>query len=1032
MRRGFAYFVAAQAFGAFNDNAFKTFVALSATATLPPAEATRLVGIAGALFIAPFLLFSTVAGWVADRYGKRDLIVGLKVIEVVLLAAAVGCLHRLHALLGILFLMGVHSAFFSPVKLAIVPELVEDRDLSRANGMVQMTTFVAIILGTAAAGWLADHPSRAQVLLLASGVVGFIPSLFIAKTPVADAKAPLRLNPLPLLKEVHAQEPVWLATVGASYFWFVAALLQMALVAAARGSAAAHLQIVVALAIGVGSFLAGRVSRDQVELGLVPLGAFGIVVGAFMPFSTASLVLLGMAAGFYVLPLQAFIQQRAPAETRGSVMAAVNFLSFAAVLAASGFYSLLKPGIAFPVVGCMTAVVAGYLTWMLPDFLGRLLMLAPGNLLYRIRVEGLENVPATGAALLVSNHVSFIDAFLIGLANRRLVRFLMFRAYYDLPVVGWFFKAMKCIPISDRDGAKALIKSFQDAQQELKNGALVCIFAEGEISRHGQMLRFKKGFERIVGGLDVPVIPVHLDQVWGSVFSFSGGRTLFKWPRRIPYPVTVTFGKPLPKDADAFACRQAIVELSAEAFRHRLEGHARTLGRAFVSSALRHPFRRAVSDSLGKSWTYIGLLARALFVKLEGQRVGILLPPSCGAVLLNVACQLQGKTAINLNYTLGKDQLDACAAKCDVVYSKDRLPGWGWGGIGKTEVASVMFTSGSTGVPKGVMLTHENILSNVLAISQVYELRPSDRILGILPFFHSFGFTASLWMPLLSGMSASYHYNPLDAKRVGEIGKDCTMMLATPTFLQFYIRKIPSLPRLRLCVTGAERLREETAKAFEEKFGVRPLEGYGCTELSPVAAVNIRDIDWPGYKQTGAKPGSVGQPLPGVYMKVVDPDTGQPKAMGEPGLLLVKGPNVMKGYLDDPQKTAEVMRDGFYVTGDIAAIDADGFVTLTDRLSRFSKIGGEMVPHVKVEEALHEAIGATEQSFVVVAGPDERLIVFYKKGTDVSKKPAGIPNLWVPDRRDYREIEEFPLLGTGKLDLKKLKDLACSSTTTST
>lgn len=1031
MRPGFAGFLLAQALGAFNDNAFKTYLALSAVATLPAAESSRLVGIAGALFIAPFLIFSTLSGWVADKYPKRTTIVALKAVELVLLALAVST-RDVKQLLAILFLMGVHSAFFSPAKLALVPELVPERDLSRANGAVQVTTFLSIILGTACAGWLAEHPARAPAVFLSGAAAGFLASLLIPKTPASSPDARLELNPLPILREVRALPPVWNATVGSAYFWFVAALFQMALVGAAKGSEAARLQIVIALAIGAGGFLAGRISRDNVELGLVPLGALGIVAGSFLPVTTASLVLLGASAGFFVLPLTAFIQQRAPAASRGRVMAALNLLSFTAVLIASAFFSTLKPGTAFPVVGCMTVVVAGYLLWTLPDYFARLLMLMPARVFYKIRVEGLENVPKEGPVLLVANHVSFIDAFLVGLANRRLVRFLMFRAYYDLPVVGWVFKALRCIPISDRDGAKALIQSMNTAREILKSGEAVCIFAEGEISRHGQMLRFKKGFERIVEGLDVPVVPVHLDQVWGSVFSFSGGRVLFKLPRRLPYPVTVTFGKPLSKGSGAFECRQAIVELGAEAFRHRLEGHARTLGRAFIASALRNFWRVAVEDSLGNKWTYAGLLLRALFVKLEGKRVGILLPPSAGAALVNVACVLQGRIPVNLNYTLAKDQLDQCIKACDVVYTKDNLPKRGFSSLGKNELAGILFTSGSTGVPKGVMLTHENVLSNVLAISQVYELRPSDKILGVLPFFHSFGFTATLWLPLLTGMTASYHYNPLDVKTVGRLAQDCSMILATPTFLALYTRKVERLPKVRIVITGAERLREETAKAFQEKFGVRPLEGYGCTELSPVAAVNIPDIDWPGHPQPGQKPGSVGKPLPGVFVKVVHPETGAELGVGEPGLLLVKGPNVMKGYLNDPEKTAEVMRDGFYVTGDIAAIDVDGFVTLTDRLSRFSKIGGEMVPHVKVEEALHEAAGASDRAFVVVAGPDDRLIVFYKTGTDISKKPAGIPNLWVPDRRDYREISEFPLLGTGKLDLKALKDKACSSISTST
>lgn len=1060
-KTGFRAFVAAQALGAFNDNAFKTWIALSAVVTMGPAEAAKLISLAGALFIAPFLIFSTHAGWVADRWDKRRLIVLFKVLELLLLVVAWFCLGSLPALLTVLFLMGVHSAFFSPVKLAVVPELVGDAELSQANGTVQATTFGGIILGTAAAAMRSPWP-----LLFGAAAVGLAASVFIPALEPAGPSAPFELNPVPQTLRSFAAlrglRGVMLATVGSAYFWFVAAIFQMNLVALARGPQAAWLQIVVALGIGGGSWLAGRLSREQVELGLVPLGALALAGFAFWLGASVSplrLFCLGAAAGVFSLPLQAFIQQRSPASSRGRIFAVGNLMCFAAILAASAVFPLLVPGTALVVVGVMTLVVAGYIIAVLPEFLVRLLMYLPAGLFYRIHVDGLENVPAEGPALLVSNHISFIDPFLIGVANRRLVRFLMFRAYYDLPVVHHFFKAMRCIPVSDHDGAKALVASLQKAREALENGELVCIFAEGEISRHGQMLRFKKGFERIVGGLDVPVIPVHLDQVWGSVFSFSGGGVLFKRPRRIPYPVTVSFGKPLPKDADAFACRQAIVELSSAAFSRRLD-KAPSLGRSFTFEVLRHPFRLASVDSFGRRLTYLGLWARAKALpRWSGERVGVLLPPSVPAVVVNVGLTLAGQTPVNLNYTASSDIVAQCCRKAGlstVVTSRAFVEKLGWAPPGavfledvkprwsgllepsKTaELAAVMFTSGSTGVPKGVMLTQANVLSNIEAVGQVYALGAGDRILGILPFFHSFGFTGTLWLPLLRGMTGIFHVNPLDARKIGELVSRhrATFLLGTPTFLSAYLRRVEpeKFRTLRVAVVGAEKLREDVATAFEQRFGLRPLEGYGCTELSPVAAVNIPDIDWPGVHQKGAKAGSIGQPLPGVFVKIVDPDTGAERPAGEPGLLLVKGPNVMKGYLDDPQRTAEVVVDGYYHTGDIAALDVDGFITLTDRLSRFSKIGGEMVPHIKVEEKLHEAAGAVDQTFVVVSAPDdkrgEKLVVLYKGDQDPAALLAklDVPNLWKPDARDFKKIDEFPVLGTGKLDLQRLKAMAASA-----
>ena len=720
----------------------------------------------------------------------------------------------------------------------------------------------------------------------------------------------------------------------------------------------------------------------------------------------------------------------------------------------------------------------------------RLFLSPVARLFYRIRASGLENVPRNGPALLVSNHVSFIDAFLVGLASPRAIRFLVFRAYYDLPIVGLFFRAMGCIPISGSDSPKALIESLRAARAALEQGSAICIFAEGEISRHGQMLRFKKGFERIVDGLDVPVVPVHLDQVWGNIFSFEGGRLLFKRPHTLPYPVTVSFGRALASTTQAFEVRQAILELGASAFARRLEQKP-PLALAFYRQAKKHPLSFAIADSNGARLNYgqalvrAFLLGKALGARTSAENVGVFLPPSAGAALANLGLALMGRAAINLNYTASREIVSRCAFKAgvaEIVTSRQFIEKLGWRPEGNllfledlakaitkpqaakaaalllgppawmaerwllrqarvplSRTAAVIFTSGSTGEPKGVMLTHSNILSNILAISQVYQLGKGDRMMGVLPFFHAFGFTATLWLPLTTGMGAIYHYNPLDAKRVGELvaSHRATFLLATPTFLLNYMRRIEAgqFKSLRYVLVGAEKLRAEAAKAFEDKFGLPPLEGYGCTELSPVAAVNIPDIDWPGIRQKGTKRDTIGHPLPGVFIKIVHPETREALPAGEAGLLLVKGPNVMKGYLGERRLTEEVIQDGYYVTGDIGLMDDDGFIAITDRLSRFSKIAGEMVPHIKIEEKLHELFGAVEQTFIVTGAPDpkrgEKLVVLFKGKVDIENlrgrlAASDLPKLWLPDRADFFPIAEFPVLGSGKLDMLALRALAKS------
>ncbi|MBT3843262.1 MAG: AMP-binding protein, partial [Verrucomicrobia bacterium] len=293
--------------------------------------------------------------------------------------------------------------------------------------------------------------------------------------------------------------------------------------------------------------------------------------------------------------------------------------------------------------------------------------------------------------------------------------------------------------------------------------------------------------------------------------------------------------------------------------------------------------------------------------------------------------------------------------------------------------------------------------------------------------------------PPLLGSGAVYHPNPVDGRGIGELVCEhrATFLLATPTFLQIYIRACTpeQFGSVQFVLAGAEKLPERLAVAFEDRFGLRPMEGYGTTETSPVVTINTRDFRSAGFRQVGAKRGSIGHPLPGMVARIVDPDTGVPVAFGQAGLLLVKGPNVMQGYLGQAEKTAEVLRDGWYTTGDIAAMDQDGFLAITDRLSRFSKIGGEMVPHIKVEEQLHELGSLTDQTFALTGVPDERkgerLVVLYQNLDEsavqsIVEKLNGcdLPNIWKPRGDQFFKVEALPYLGTGKLDLKHVKTLA--------
>ncbi len=1120
-RLGFWSLIAAQFQGAFNDNGLKFFVIFLILGTNPTdSQKDFLVFVIGNLFALPFLLFSMAGGYLADRFSKRSVTIATKIFEACAMLFAMYAFTRGNSRLAyaVIFLASTQAAFFGPSKYGLLPELLPDKLLSWGNGILELTTFLAIIAGAVIGPLLAQsfHGREAigGLIFGACSLFGLTASFGISRVPPADPSRRFRFNVFRDLKRqvqlVRPDRALHLAIAGNTYFWFLGALLQFVIVFYGREilrldeTRGGYLQAALAIGIGVGSYAAGLLSSGKIEYGLIPLGAIGMSVFALaisfhgLTFLQVLILLgaLGFAGGFFVVPINALIQHRPEENHKGSVIAFANFLSFVGVILASAIYSgfthYLHVGLAsfFLWTAVMSLAATVYVLYLLPDSLLRLLLWIATNTLYRLDVEGRENVPTRGGALLTPNHVSMADAVLLIASIDRPIRFLMFKGSYEHPLVKPFAKIMGVIPIASDQGPREMIHSLRLATDALKNGEIVCIFPEGQMTRIGQMLPFRRGMERIIKGVDVPIIPVNLDGVWGSIFSFAGGRFLWKFPRQIPYPVRVTFGKPLPPTASSQEVRRAVQDLGAEAFARRKK-HMHTLPESFIYSARRHPFRFAMADGQRPklSWfpALVGalVLARRLRKQWHGQEmVGILLPPSVPGALVNYAAMLMGKVPVNLNYTVSNETLASCVQQCNLktvvsarvflervkiqppgetIFIEDVAKGAGFGervaaalaasllpaktvarfaGCDRPasldEIATIIFSSGSTGDPKGVILTHYNIASNVEQLNQVFMLHADDRIMGILPFFHSFGFTGTLFLPAATGIGVVFHPNPLDSRVIGALVNKyaVTMLLATPTFLNAYARRCTpeDFGSLRFVMAGAEKLPDRISQAFEDHFGIRPHEGYGCTECSPAVTVNAIDFRAASFRQVGAKRGSIGHPLPGITVKIVDPDTFEPVGVDEPGLLLVRGPNIMRGYLNKPEKTAEVLRDGWYNTGDVARMDEDGFLRITDRLSRFSKIGGEMVPHIKVEDILQELAGATEQTFVVTAVPDEkkgeRLVVLHtldeRQMEECLEKlgKSDLPALWRPRKDQFLRIETLPYLGTGKLDLRKARGLA--------
>lgn len=1115
----------AQFFGAFNDNAFKMLVALLAIAAAEAAgdssEATYqgVTMMVFVVFTLPLVLFSLPAMVFADRVSKRDLIVWMKVLELALMIGGIAALAAAPAgaaPLWILAGMGAQSALFSPGKYGIVPELMPHEKLAAANGMLEMASFVAIVLGTIAGGLLVAGtggihglPGIAGIVLTVLSAIGLMASLRIPPTPAAALRDGVWTTMHGAWRALRGDRALWLACLGSVAYWGLASMLgQDVLVYSKRvlglGDETSGVPMAMfAIGVGGGAVLAGRISRGKVETGLVPLGALGLAIGSGWlgiqgpgMFGTLILMtLLGVASGFVLVPLNALIQWRAPAARRGAVIAMINALSYLGILVGNLACTALAQagadtrGILVIAAGGILLATA-WAIWLLPEALLRLCLVLAANTLFRLRVVGVTNVPQHGGALLVPNHVSFLDAlFLIASTDRR-IRFVIDQHWYERPLLKPFLRAMGAIPITATGGPRVVLRALRDAGRALDEGEVVCIFAEGEISRMGSTLPFRRGMQRMLKGRTVPIVPAHLDGAYGGFLSPRGGRV--RWlPHRVPMPITVSFGAPLPADTEPAEVRRAVDELAQPAFDQR-RSYLRPLHHALRRRMRRRPFGLAFADATGRRVSRLAGLAGAVALarRLRGewrdqQRVGILLPPSIGGALTTIAASLSGRTAVALNYTVGPLALASAVQQAGlrtVVTSRaflDRLPirlpddvrtilledvmagvtrGQRLGAalaalflpmrmlerlagaqrrVGLDDEAAVIFSSGSTGDPKGIVLSHYNVQANCDAVAQVLPLAGNDGMLGVLPLFHSFG-NMALWYAAQQGASVVFHANPLDAAAVGELVARyrLTVLIATPTFLQLYLRRCEpgQFGSLRLVLTGAEKLTDTLADTFADRFGIRPVQGYGCTECSPVVAVATPGFRAAGFYQAGTRRGSVGRPLPGVVVRVVDPESKDLVPVGQPGLVLVAGPNVMQGYLGRPDLTAAAMCGGAYVTGDIGRVDEEGFLYLTDRLSRFSKIGGEMVPHGVVEEHLQSASGRSERVFAVCGVPDprkgERLAVLTTLAGDELPEllrelgSRGLPALFVPKPDQFVIVAELPLLGTGKLDLKKVKEMA--------
>src|SRR5213075_829834 len=561
----------------------------------------------------------------------------------------------------------------------------------------------------------------------------------------------------------------------------------------------------------------------------------------------------------------------------------------------------------------------------------------------------------------------------------------------------------------------------------------------------------------------------------------------------IPYHVTIAFGKPLkPEDADIATVREELLKLGEFCYSRR-PAVDRHLAEECVRGLKRRPFATAVIDGLdhsvlsrSKLLGAAAALSRFLRKEFRDERVAIVLPASKGSMLANLAVTLAGKVPVDLNFTIGRAANESCCKRANLRVAisatpfierakdfpwpeqvlkldelmprlKPQILFWWMMSIllparlllrllqipreGGHAEATLLFTSGSTGEPKGVVMSHRNIVGNVSQFRQMLDATKDDAILASLPFFHTFGSTVTLWYPLIEGVRIVTYPSPLEAAKNAALIEryKLTLLLATPTFLRGYLRKAApdKLRSLRLVITGAEKLPLDLAKNFEERFNQRVFEGYGLTETSPVVSVNLPEPQptKPGAQvQPSSRLGSVGKMAPGIAAEIRVPETDRKRSLHETGMLWLRGPNIFEGYLHDDKRTAEVLRDGWFKTGDIGRFDEDGFLYIEGRLSRFSKIGGEMVPHEAIEGKIIAGLGLDDHAERVIAivgvqdeAKGEALVLLSAIDIDVAElrkklQETGVPNLWIP--KHLQRVHTIPVLASGKLDLKRCQECA--------
>jgi len=1139
---GFLPYIAVVFLNAFVDLGHKIIVQNTIFKIYDGPEQIILTAIVNTLILLPFILLMTPSGFLSDKYPKNKVMKLSAVAAVCLTLLITLCYYQgwFWPAFAMTFLLAVQSAFYSPAKYGYIKELVGKSALGQGNGAVQAATIAAILGGTYVFsvffdGYLEEQSfsTKGEILELIAPlgwvlvVLTVVEMIFAFNLPnkadtqnkqLFDWQGYVKTRSLKkTLRVIRKREVIWLSVIGLSLLWSIGQVLLAVFPAFAKEQMGIQqtqvIQGIIACAgVGIvfGSLIAGRLSRHYIETGLLPIGALGVAfcVAAMPTLTTVSgglitLLLFGVASGFIVVPLNSLIQFHAGDNRVGSILAGNNWIQnvfMLTFLVATVLFSAigLSPQIQFMIIAVISIVGAIGAMWKIPQSFARYIvrLLIGGR--YKMRVQGLKNMPGRGGVLLLGNHISWIDWAMLQIASPRPIKFVMHRDFYERWYLKWFLELVGAIPI----GGRATKSAMKKIEQLLNAGEVVCVFPEGVISRTGHLAEFQRGYETAIADTksNTQIIPFYLRGLWGSRFSRSNEALSGNNKKKLKRDIIVAFGKPLSKDTKAEAVKAKVFELSIQSWDSYTK-NLESLPEAWIDTVKSNGSAMATAELGSEPVSHVRLLtvavafSRRIKANSPETNVGILLPSVTGGAIANLAAMLVGKVVVNINYYASVEAQLGAIEKAEiksiytsrkfivkleqrgidiqrvldgskVFYLEDLKEN-----IGKlellstliavkllpadilkvlfcvrkkvTEPAAILFSSGSEGAPKGVVLSHQNIIANAKQAAEVLNVDSDDVLMGCLPLFHAFGLTVGLFLPAVIGIPVVYHPDPTDAINVAKAIKrfNATIFCGTSTFLRLYTRNSLIHPlmleSLRMIVAGAEKLSPDVKQAFQLKFNRELFEGYGVTETAPVASVNIPNkMDPTDYSvQLGNKEGTVGMPLPGTSFRIVDPDTLEELAVGEEGLVVVGGSQVMLGYLNDLQKTNEVIyeQDGirWYKTGDKGKLDEDGFLTIVDRYSRFAKLGGEMISLGAVEQTVRDVLADAELEVVAVNLPDEKkgekviLLVGLDNNADQIRHKMiehKISPLMIP--AVVYEVDEVPKLGSGKTDFGTAKKLA--------